>query len=140
MPKDTSKIIEDLKICDDFKTFYNENSENLISVTLSEMLNKLMTEKNLKKSEIIKNSELADTYAYQILSGRRVPERKKLLCLAVGMGLNLEETQNLLKSAGFAPLYVKLPADSIIIYGICNRFSVVKINEMLFDYDLETIG
>ena len=83
---------------------------------------------------------MSEVYAYQIFSGLRVPERKKLLCLAIGMSLNLDETQTLLKCAGYSQLYVKLPFDSIIIYGICKKFSVVQINELLFEYELETLG
>ena len=138
--KDTSKIIEELKLCNDFKSFYNKNINSITQHSLSELLTILITQKNLKKSIVIKNSELSEVYAYQIFSGLRVPDRKKLLCLAIGMELNLDETQTLLKCAGYSPLYVKLPFDSIIIYGICKKFSVIEINELLFNYNLETLG
>lgn len=140
MQKDTSKIVEELGLCADFNTFYSENKNYMVSSTLSEMLDRIMQEKKLKKSQVIKNAELSEVYAYQIFSGLRVPERKKLLCLAVGMSLNLEETQTLLKCAGYSPLYVKLPFDSIILYGLCKNLSVVQINELLFEYGLETLG
>lgn len=140
MNKDTSKIVEELGLCPDFNTFYNENGEYMISATLSEMLDELLKSKGLKKSQVIRDSELSEVYSYQIFSGLRVPERKKLLSLAIGMKLNLDEVQNLLKCAGYSPLYVKLPFDSIIIYGICKKLSVVEINALLFDYDMETLG
>lgn len=137
--KDTSKIIEELGLCADFRTFYNENKDYMISSTLSEMLEQIITSKGLKKSQIIKNSEISEIYAYQIFSGVRVPERKKLLALAVGMNLNIEETQKLLRCAGYSQLYVKLPFDSVILYGLCNNMSVVQINGILYDQGLETI-
>ena len=140
MKKDTVSIVEELGLCDDFKTFYDENKEYMVSDTLGEMLNRLQAEKNLRKTDVIKRSELSEVYAYQIFSGQRHPERKKLLCLAVGMFLNLEETQSLLKCAGYAPLYVKLPFDSVVMYGICKQLSVIQINEILFDNNLETLG
>lgn len=138
--KDTSKIIEELKFCEDFNVFYSENKQFMVNCALSEMLSALIKEKGLKKSQIIRNSELSEVYAYQIFSGLRIPERKKLLSLAIGMELNLDELQKLLKCAGYTPLYVKIPFDSIVIYGICKKFSVMKINRMLFEYDLETLG
>lgn len=138
--KDTSKIVEELGLCPDFKTFYNENKKYLITDNLSTMLDKLLKEKNLKKSSVIKAAEISEVYAYQIFSGLRVPERNKLLCLGVAMSLNLDEIQTLLKCAGYAPLYVKLPFDSILIYGICNKLSVVEINELLYEYGLDTLG
>lgn len=140
MQKDTTKIVEELGLCSDFKSFYNENKEYMISKTLSDFLSQLITEKGLKKADIIKKSELSEVYAYQIFSGLRIPERKKLLCLALGMSLNLDEVQTLLKSAGYSPLYVKLPFDSIILFGICKKLSVVETNELLFEYGLETLG
>ena len=138
--KDTSKIIEELGLCEDFKTFYDENKQFMVSSALAQMLGELIREKELRKSRIIRNAELSEVYAYQIFSGIRIPERKKLLSLAIGMELNLDETQKLLKCAGYPPLYVKIPFDSIVIYGICKKFSVIKINKMLFEYDLETLG
>ncbi len=138
--KDTTKIVKELGLCEDFKSFYDENRDYMVKITLAELLNSLAEQSPLKKSQIIKNSEISEVYAYQIFSGLRIPERKKLLCLAIGMRLNIEQTQTLLKCAGYAPLYVKLPFDSIVLYGICKGLSVVEINNLLFEYDLETLG
>lgn len=138
--KDTSKIVEELGLCEDFKTFYSENKDYMITTPLSDMLNQLIKDKGLKKADIIKRSELSEVYTYQIFSGRRIPERKKLICLAIAMELNLEELQLLLKCAGYNPLYVKLPFDSIIMYGICKKLEISEINQMLFEYGLETLG
>ncbi len=140
MQKDTSKIVEELGLCPDFKTFYNENKQYLITTTLSEMLEQLLNKKGLKKSDVIKQSEMSEVYGYQIFSGIRVPERNKLLCLAVAMGLNIDEMQILLKTAGYTPLYVKLPFDSVVLYGICKGMSVIEINELLYEYGLDTLG
>lgn len=140
MHKDTAKIVEELGLCPDFKTFYNENKEYMLTSTLPELLAELVEKKGIKKSYAIKAAEMSEVYGYQIFSGIRHPERNKLLCLAIGMNLTLDETQNLLKCAGYNPLYVKLPFDSVIIYGICKRLSVIKINEILFENKLETLG
>ena len=56
------------------------------------------------------------------------------------MGLNIEETQQLLKCAGYSQLYVKLPFDSVVLYGLCKEMSVVQINELLYAYELEMLG
>lgn len=140
MGKDTSKIVEELGLCPDFTTFYNENKDYMVSTTLAELLNRLLKEKKLKKSTVIRQAELSEVYAYQIFSGLRVPERGKLLCLAIGMELTLDEVQALLKSAGYPPLYVKRPFDSVVLYGICKKLSIADINTLLFEYDLETLG
>lgn len=140
MQKDTSEIVKQLGLSPDFQTFYQENRNYMVTGSLSELLTELLERKGLKKSQVIKNAEFSEVYGYQIFSGVRIPERKKLLSLAVGMGLNIEETQTLLKCAGYSPLYVKLPFDSIVLYGLCKAMSVVQINELLYEYELETLG
>ena len=140
MQKDTAKIVEELGLCSDFKTFYDENKEYMVDRSLPELLAELVEKKGIRKSYAIKAAEMSEVYGYQIFSGIRHPERNKLLCLAVGMNLTLDETQNLLRCAGYSPLYVKLPFDRGVIYGICKRLSVIKINEILFGNNLETLG
>lgn len=140
MGKDTTKILDELGLCPDFHAFYRENQDYMVKENLAAQLAALVEKKGLKKTAVIKASELSEVYAYQIFSGIRVPERKKLLSLAVGMELNIEEAQQLLKSAGYSPLYVKLPFDSIVLYGLCKGLSVVEINELLFEYEMETLG
>lgn len=140
MQKDTSKIVEELGLCPDFTIFYNENKQYLIKDTLSEMLEQLLEQKGLKKSAVIRAAEMSEVYGYQIFSGLRIPERNKLLCLAIAMKLNIDEMQTLLKTAGYSPLYVKLPFDSIVLYGVCKGMSVVEINELLYEYGLDTLG
>ena len=140
MQKDTSEIVKELGLCPDFQTFYQENEDYMISGNLAELLEQLLERKDLKKSQAIKNAELSEVYGYQIFSGIRVPERKKLLCLAVGMGLNIDETQQLLKCAGYPQLYVKLPFDSVVLYGLCRTLTVVQINELMYEHGLEMLG
>lgn len=140
MIKDTTKIVEELGLSSDFKTFYNENKDYMVKENLSQLLDKLIIKYDLKKSQVIREAEMSEVYAYQIFSGLRVPERKKLLCLAIAMKLSLDEVQTLLKSAGYSTLYVKLPFDCIVLYGVYKKLSVVEINEILYEYGLETLG
>ena len=139
MEKDTSEIVKELGLSQDFQTFYDENKEYMVLSDLAGLLTELLQRKGLKKSHVIKNAELSEIYGYQIFSGVRVPERKKLLCLAIGMGLNIDEAQQLLKCAGYPQLYVKKPFDSVVLYGFHKGMSVVEINELLYKYDLETL-
>ncbi len=140
MKKDTTKMLEELQNCSEFNDFYKENAKYTIDTTLSEYLNELIKEKDITKAQIIKNAEMSEVYAYQIFAGMRIPDRKKLLCLVFGMGLNLDETQKLLKCTGYSPLYAKLEFDCVVIYGICKRMSIVEVNELLYDYGMETLG
>ena len=140
MVKDTSELVKELGLCPDFKTFYEENKDQLLQSSLPALLEECCKKSGMHKTDIIRASGINEIYAYQIFSGRRTPSRKKLLALAVAMQLEPSDVQELLRCAGFAPLYVKIPYDSVVIYGICKRLSLTEINEMLFHYCEDSIG
>ncbi len=140
MSKNTAEIIKELKLSSDFKRFYQENKEYMVDKTLAQFLEQLLQETGISKAQAIKNAEMSEIYGYHIFAGTRIPERGKVLALAIGMGLKLDQIQQLLKVAGYSTLYVKRPFDSVVLYGICNNMSVAQINELLYDYDMETLG
>lgn len=138
--KDTSKMLEELQSCTEFKEFYENNTDYLPKRELSSLLEELINKHGIKKADVIRNSEINEIYAYQIFSGKRIPERRKLLNLCIGMELNLQEVQELLKHSSYAPLYAKNTFDCIIIYGICKKLSVADINFILYDYGEEILS
>ncbi len=140
MKKDTSEMLKELENCSDFKEFFNENQDNITKTELCENLEALLKKYNIKKSEAVKSSEINEIYAYQIFAGSRMPDRSKLLCIAIGMQLPLDEVQLLLRRSGYAPLYVKKPFDCIIAFGIHKGYNLIKINGLLYEYGLETLG
>ena len=140
MKKDTSEMLSELKNCSDFKDFLDTNKDNIAKSELRDSLEALLKKYGIKKAEAVKASELNEIYAYQIFAGSRKPDRSKLLCIAVGMGLPLEETQRLLRSSGYAPLYVKIPFDCIVAFGIYKGYNLIKINGMLYEYGFDTLG
>ena len=68
MAKDTSEIVKELGLSQDFQTFYNENKEHMVFADLTELLKELLRCKGLKKSQVIKNAELSEVYGYQIFT------------------------------------------------------------------------
>lgn len=140
MKKDTAQMLKELEKCESFKAFYKENADYIVKQNLGAYLTDLVAQKGIKKADAIKRSGLNESYAYQIFNGIRVPDRRKLLSLAVGMKLNLEEIQILLKTTQYAQLYAKNEFDCIVIYGICHNLSVIEINSLLYDNGFETLG
>lgn len=126
----TDKLIDTLKNTENVQEYIKTNVNNQ---TLSEKLFDLLKDKNISKSEVIKSAEINEIYGYQIFSGNRIPSRDKLLCICFGLSLTLEEIQDLLKCTGYAPLYPRLKRDSIIIFCINKKCSVVETNQKLFD-------
>ncbi len=140
MKKDTSEMLKELENCSDFKEFFSENQENIAKTELRENLEALLKKYNIKKADAVRASEINEIYAYQIFAGSRMPDRSKLLCIAIGMGLPLQEVQLLLRQSGYAQLYVKNPFDCIIAFGIHKGYNLIKINGLLYEYGLETLG
>ncbi len=137
--KPTNELMESLNSSPSIDNYLQKEQDYLISASLSVYLNQLITDKDLAKSQVIKDAELNEIYGYQIFSGKRMPSRDKLIALAFGMSLSLDETQQLLKYAGFSPLYPKNKRDSIIIWGINHHFNICKTNEDLYNQEEETL-
>ena len=140
MQKDTSEIVKELQLSPDFQSFYQENKDYMVDKTLAQLLEQMLQQSGISKAKAIKNAEMSEVYGYHIFSGSRIPERGKVLALAISMGLSLEQTQQLLKSADYSTLYVKRPFDSVVLYGIMKKMTVAQINELLYDYGMETLG
>jgi hypothetical protein len=139
--KSTTQLLKDLESFDTFEEYENANRDSMISKNLSEYLTDLLNERNLTKAEVIRKAELSDGYAYQIFSGlKTAPKRDKLICLSIGMGLSVNETNSVLKIAGLSPLYPKIKRDSIIIINMNNNKSVVEINEALYNEREDTLN
>lgn len=135
MPKkNTSHLENELKNSTSLDNFLEEHQEELAHRSLSEQLVAMLEAKGLTKAEVVKESNLNEVYAYQILSGVRRPSRDKLLSLCFAMKATLEETQGLLKQSGFAPLYVRCHRDSIVIFALTHGHSIIQLNMDLYDH------
>lgn len=138
--KPTDDLMEELTRSKNLDQYIKENEAYFIDTSLAEALNQKLKEKGLAKSAVIKAAEINEIYGYQIFSGKRIPSREKLLCILIGMKLSLPEIQQLLKLAGYAPLYPKNIRDSIIISGLQHSKTVIEINELLYDHQEPTLN
>ena len=69
-----------------------------------------------------------------------MPSKRTALALAVALELNVKETDDLLKRAGFA-LSHSQKFDVIVEYFLVNKnYDIFKINEVLFQYDQPLLG
>lgn len=137
--KKTSDLLKELNSTSNIDSYLKDNENYIINQTLCKYLSELIVSKNLSKSEIIRKSDINEIYAYQIFSGKRFPSRNKLIRICIGAEFTLEEINNVMTVAEFSPLYPKIKRDSIIIFGIRNKKSILQINELLYSHQLETI-
>lgn len=124
---------DELKKAFNIKTFLTKYQKHMISQTLSQHLTQLLIEKEKYISDVIHDSFLNKAYVYQIFDGKKTPSRDKLISIAFGLHLSVDETQQLLKISGNRQLYVKDGRDAIILHSIYNRKKVVVTNSLLLD-------
>lgn len=114
----------------------DSEAESFAEIPLSEYLRRLCEERDLVPEQVIKKAQIDRTYGHQLFNGTRNPSRDKLIQLAMGFGLSLEETQTLLKKAGKSMLYPKLKRDAACIYGISHGMNVMELQELLLSVDV----
>ena len=140
MPKSTGDLFTELKDDKNLNGYLRRNREEFV-MPLGEYLEKLLTEKNLTKKEVIKRSDLNREYVYHIFSGlKKNPSRPKILAIAMAMELDLDEIQYLLRYAGFGLLYPRNQWDAIIISAVEQKFTVAQTNELLYRLGEKTLG
>lgn len=107
----------------------------------SAILIKLIAQKGKTNSEVYKRANLSRQVFSKILSiAGYTPKKPTILALAIALELTLEETDNLLKRAGYA-LSPASKFDVIVQYFIVTKkYDIFKINDVLFAYDQALLG
>lgn len=109
--------------------------------TFSKMLLRLIDERNLTDPEVYKKANMDRKLFSKIRSNEKYkPSKNTVISLAIALNLNLDETNELLRTAGFA-LSPSNRADLIIEYFIKNsEYNIYKINELLFSFGEALLG
>lgn len=133
----TEELLDELLAAPNPQAFIEEN--RISERSLSDYLQKLLADKHLKRSDVVKAAGLNETFGYQIFMGQRGATRNKILQLVFAMHLSLREADRLLQAAGANELYCKNRRDAIIIFAIDKGYSLQKVNEELYRFGEDTI-
>lgn len=124
----------------DIKKVLENNAEEFEELTVSDYLSTLCSKYDKIPEHVIKKAQIDRTYGHQIFNGTRIPSRDKLIQLAFGFEISLEETQKLLRVSGKSTLYAKVKRDAVCIYAITHNLSVMEVQELLSGMGLPILG
>jgi len=138
-PKNTAKLQSELKAAKSAEEFVKENEAELQVKSVAEYLNDKLIEYNLEKSDVAKRGGFVGNYAYKIFNGMKNAGRDKLIQVAFGFPLTLEETQQLLRLGGHSQLYVRNTRDAFLMFALEKRYDIQKVNQLLYENQKEIL-
>ena len=136
----TGSLMQRLMKTSSLSHFFDQNERYLETEDMAGWLNNACRERGLSVSQAIQKAQIDRSYGYQIFRGIRSPSRDKLLQLALGIGLDVSQTQHLLTLGGKSVLYPRLKRDAVLLYCINNSFSVLDTQDTLEKYSLSLLG
>lgn len=137
--KSTEELLHELKKAEDVFEFTKQNEGEMETVSLTEQLDVLLKKYQKQKKEIIRDAGMDTTYGYQIFDGRKKPRRDKLIQLAFGFPLTVEEANRMFRAAGVSDLYVRCRRDAICMYCLQQKMTVDECNSLLYQAGEETL-
>ena len=137
--KSTGDLGQELMSQPDLDTYIRENNNLFAMQDFAALLAALYDKKDISKAALARRAGISEVYLHQVFSGRRNPSRDRLVCICVGLGASLEETQTLLKHGGYARLYPRVKRDAIISHGLIHGTELNEINDKLFAENEKTL-
>lgn len=130
-PKSTANLMEELLQTRRVEDYLQQNEVQLLDVTLSQELEKLLQNTQLSKSEIAIRSGLSRVYVYQVFAGQKMPSRDSLLRICFALSLDIGQITELLKHTSYPVLYPRDRRDSVILFAVSRHKTLLELEEML---------
>ncbi len=139
MKKDTEELLNELKEAKAITDFTSANAGEFEVLSLDETLLQMLGKYKKTKIDVIKAARFDYTYGYQIFDGKKRPKREKLLQLAFGFPLSLEDTNRMLRAGGVNGLYIRCKRDVICMYCLHKGMTLEECNSYLYQLGEETL-
>jgi len=132
MSIDTGELINKLSKSKDIHHFLAEYENEFFDLQAMDFLNQMLTVKKMSVAEVSKKSGQGE-YVYKVFRGERKASRDILIAISVGMQLELNEAQLLLRLSKVAVLDPRDKRDSIILYSLKEKLEISSLNDLLFE-------
>lgn len=132
MRKSTEDLLEELQNenCK-IDEYLKGNGESFVYDKIKDFWEAAIEKSGYSKSNIINKSDFSYCYFYDVINGRKIPGRDKIIRLILTMKLSVDECQEALRISGRSALYPRIKRDSIILFAISNGLSIYQLSELL---------
>ncbi len=137
--KTTSDLRQELMEDNSINTYLQGNAALFVNQDVVVLLTGLYEQKHPTKAALARQAGMSEVYLHQVFAGRRNPSRDRLLCLCIGLEATVEETQQLLRQAGYAQLYPRVRRDAIILHAIAHGIALPLVNDKLYEENEKTL-
>lgn len=135
----TGDLFMILENSEDISLHWQELRQCMNCPSFSEYLSDLIFERNIDAAKFGVKALISRSFAYQILSGTRMPSREIILRISVAIGCSVDETQRLLLLADRGALYPKVPRDAVIINCLSKGLDLYQTDELLGELKLKKL-
>ncbi len=117
-----------------------ESLKKIHKYSFAGYLQQLINKKGMKNSEVYATANITKQYFSKLINGKVKPSKEKVIALAIGLHLNMDETKDILKVAGYA-FSPYSQTDIVVKYFINNKdYNVIKLDILLYDFGLDPIS
>ena len=131
--------VENYRKLQSAETYDSADLDNMIDREFSITLDKMMRDKGVSTTELVKSTSLSKAYINRLRDPSRKndkPKREVVIDIALGINAALDEANLLLKRARYQELYTRDKAESVIIWGMLKKLSGAEIRELLAEKGL----
>ena len=120
--------------------FLQHNESAYLTTSFADYLNAWCRKHLEVPEQVIRRANLEKSYGHQLFSGKRNPSRDTVLQMAFAMQADLPQAQEMLRIAHRSQLYPRIKRDTVIIYCLHNRISLVDTQIILEGLELPLLG
>ena len=136
----TSTLLRRLRQAPDMTSFLQTNADSLGTEPFCAGIAALARQRGESPERIIARAGIERSFGHQLFNGTRSPSRDKVLQLAFGFELGVDEAQKLLRAAGKSALYPRIPRDAAVLFCLDRHLPLLDAQALLADLDMTLRG